>query len=45
MKKVKSKMEAAGDAPMEDTEPMMDEEPAEVEPTDTPPTGLMARRV
>ena len=24
-------------------EPMMDEEPAEVEPTDTPPTGLMAR--
>tara|TARA_R110002167_G_scaffold95217_1_gene253725 strand:- start:5073 stop:5591 length:519 start_codon:yes stop_codon:yes gene_type:complete len=43
MKKVKSKMEAAGDAPVEDTEPMMKEETAEA--SEPPATGLMARRV
>ena len=42
MKKVKSKMEAAGDAPVEDTEPMMEEEPAEA--SEPLATGLMARR-
>ena len=42
MKKVKAKMEAAGDAPVEDTEPMMEEEPAEA--SELPATGLMARR-
>jgi len=42
MKKVKAKMEAAGDAPVEDTEPMMKEEPAEA--SEPLATGLMARR-
>ena len=42
MKKVKAKMEAAGDAPVEDTEPMMEEEPAEA--SEPLATGLMARR-
>jgi hypothetical protein len=43
MKKVKSKMEAAEEEPMnEDMKPMDDV--VEVEPTDTPLKGLMARR-
>ena len=42
MKKVKAKMEAAGDAPVEDAEPMMEEEPAEA--SEPLATGLMARR-
>jgi len=42
MKKVKAKMEAAGDAPVEDTKSMVEEEPAEA--SEPPATGLMARR-
>lgn len=42
MKKVKGKMETAGKEPVEETEPMIEEEIAEV--NEPPATGLMARR-
>jgi len=42
MKKVKAKMETAGKEPVEETEPMIEEEIAEV--SEPPATGLMARR-
>ena len=42
MKKVKTKMETADEEPVEETEPMIEEEIAEV--SEPPATGLMARR-
>jgi len=42
MKKVKTKMETAGEEPVEETEPMIEEEIAEA--SEPPATGLMARR-
>ena len=42
MKKVEAKMKDAGEEPVEETEPMIEEESAEA--SEPPATGLMARR-
>jgi len=42
MKKVEGKMKTAGKEPVEETEPMIEEESAEA--SEPPATGLMARR-